>query len=1011
MESFSIEQLTANFYEWEGRGRGWQVWNAPVELEPPFIPFFHSYGRESVVDDGRTPTYLSTLADKIKNAFNKTSGEISESSESSVPEEVLAAVFSDDSEVKELSITIPSSVDISHEYCEYFLLSLSTCRLPVSFEILGTKDEITIQFACREMDIPQVEQQVRSFFPEMVIKEGIKVADTLRSNNQPTMVVDCGLSEEFMRPLRTFNNFDPDPLTSIFGALESLNNDEVGLVQVLFQSVDAPWASNIMHAIRNYDGSCFFFDAPEMLDLSEEKVKWPLFAVVLRLIGKSSSGERAKEIVRNLFSGLHSFSNPMSNELIPLTNDEYGDDVHFEDVILRQSHRSGMLLNSDELLGFVHFPSASLQSEKLKRDSRKTHPVPAIASGHSFIIGNNLHHNVSKEASLSTEQRLRHVHIIGKTGTGKSTLLVNMIRQDIEAGRGVAVLDPHGDLIDRIIERMPENRIKDVILFDPGDTEYPVGFNILEAHSEIEQRVLSSDLVDIFRRFSSTWGDQMTTVLSNAIDAFLESSAGGTLNDLKRFLLEQQYRDSILSQCGDSHRVYFWKKEYPLLRGGSQVSIITRLDAFLRSKMIRNILTQREGLNFSNMMETGKIFLAKLSQGIIGEENAYLLGSLICTKLHQVVMGRQVLDVVERKPFFLYIDEFQHFVVPSMASMLSGSRKMSFGLAISHQDLQQITDSGLANSVITNPATRICFSLGDNDAQKLQSGFSHFDASDLMNLGVGEAIARIERNDFDFNLATYDIPSVSNDLASAGREQIISHSRETYGRKLISADIPTPPIVQIKAPSIQDTIQPMRILKEEKKEEPKPQAFITQPDISIATEDLQKRQNSSQHRYLQTLIKKMAEQRGYKAVIEEMTQDGGRVDVGLERDGKRIACEIAITTEDIHELHNIEKCLRAGYDPVIVCSSVKQNLKAIRNLVVEKLNSADQNKIQYFEPDELFLYLNNEALQELPGETRVKGYRVKVKYDAITDTEKNQKHEAVAQIIGQALKRLKKDEK
>ena len=397
-----IEELTAHFYEWEGRGRGWQIWNEPVELEPPFIPFFHSYGRESVVDDGRTPTYLSTLADKIKNAFNKTSGELSESSESSEPEEVLPAVFSDDSEVKELSITIPSSAEIPREYADHFLLSLSACRLPVSFEILGTKDEVIIQFACREIDLPQIEQQIRSFFPEMVIKERIKVSDKLRAENQHTMIVDCGLSEEFMRPLQTFKNFDPDPLTSIFGTLGSLKNEEVSMVQVIFQSVNAPWASNIMHAVRNYDGSCFFFDAPEMLDLSEEKVKRPLFAVVLRLIGKSSSGERAKEIVRNLYSGLHAFSNPLSNELIPLTNNEYGDDVHLEDVILRQSHRSGMLLNSDELLGLIHFPSSSLQSSKLNRDSRKTHPLPAIAVGHTFVIGNNIHHNVSNEVSLST---------------------------------------------------------------------------------------------------------------------------------------------------------------------------------------------------------------------------------------------------------------------------------------------------------------------------------------------------------------------------------------------------------------------------------------------------------------------------------------------------------------------------------------------------------------------------------------------------------------------------------
>ena len=182
--------------------------------------------------------------------------------------------------------------------------------------------------------------------------------------------------------------------------METLREGEIGLVQVLFQTVNAPWSSNIMRAVRNDDGSCFFIDAPEMLRFAEEKVSRPLFAVVIRLMAQSSSNERTKEIVRNLFGGLQVFSNPLSNELIPLTNNDYENNVHLEDVVLRQSHRSGMLLNSDELLGLVHFPSPSLQSSKLKRESRKTQPFLSIATGHSFVIGNNVHHNVSKRSVL-----------------------------------------------------------------------------------------------------------------------------------------------------------------------------------------------------------------------------------------------------------------------------------------------------------------------------------------------------------------------------------------------------------------------------------------------------------------------------------------------------------------------------------------------------------------------------------------------------------------------------------
>jgi hypothetical protein len=652
-----------------------------------------------------------------------------------------------------------------------------------------------------------------------------------------------------------------------------------------------------------------------------------------------------------------------------------------------------------------------MRSSKLKRDSRKTQPVPVIATGHSFVIGSNVHHNVSKEASLSIEQRLRHIHIIGKTGTGKSTLLVNMIRQDIEAGRGVAVLDPHGDLIDRIVERIPENRVKDVILFDPSNTEYPVGFNILEAHSDMEQTVLSSDLVELFRRFSTTWGDQMSTVLSNAIAAIIESKQGGTLIDLKRFLLERDFRKSILSQNMDPSIIYFWEKEFPLLKGGSQVSIITRLDAFLRAKIIRNIITQNKGLDFGNIVESGQIFLAKLSQGMIGEENSNILGTLICSKLHQVVMGRQALNVKERKPFFMYLDEFQHFATPSMASMLSGSRKFSFGLTLVHQDLQQIADSALTNSVITNPSTRLCFALGDNDAQRLQSGFAHFNAGDLMNIGIGEAMVRVERSEYDFNLTTYDIASVPQDIASLRRDQIIAHTREMYGRKILPAKYLTPQVEKkVSATTEAEVKTESAVIIERRAEiQPKPATIPVKPLVSGPTEDLEKRKSISQHRYLQTLIKKMAEQRGYKAVIEEPTPDGlGRVDVGLERDGKKLAIEISVTTGDTQELHNIEKCLRAGYDPVIVCSQEKKNLEAIRKAMVDKLSAEEQGKVLFFEPDELFLFLDKrEANRPNKKEELIKGYRVKVQYQVVSETDRKKKNDAVKKVIIHSLQRIK----
>ena len=1001
MGSFSAEQLTTNFYVWEERGRGWDLWDSPVELEPPFEPFYHSYPSPYAIDDGRKPTKLSSFADSVKRFFGKSS----ESTNAVIPEEPSNPLspfpFECHFDIKELAIGLPVTEKVTPEYAEELLLNLGSCSWPLSFEVIGGRDAISVQLACREPDLVHVRQQFQAYYPEVSSRQGVGLQSILDQKSKQTVIVDCALDQEFMRPLRMFRSFDPDPSVGVYAVLESLATHEMGLVQVLFQASRNPWASSIIRSVRDSWGDPFFADAPEMLPLAKEKIKRPLFAAVLRVIAQSPMQERAWEIARNLVGSLTTLSQPESNALIPLTNDGYDDKAHLEDVILRQSHRSGMLLSSEELTGIVHLPSPSVKSLKLRGQERKTRAVPSIGVGHRFVLGENVHQGVATQVSLSIEQRLRHVHIIGATGTGKSTLLIRMIFQDLELGNGCAVLDPHGDLIDAILERVPENRVEDVVLFDPADTEFPVGFNILEARTEVEKNVLASDLVAIFRRFATSWGDQMTTVLGHAVSAFLESDHIGTLIELRRFLIEKEYRQSFLRDVRDPAITYFWEREFPLLRGAPLSSILTRLDILLRPRLIRNVVGQPRGLDCEELINSKKILLVKLAQGLIGEENAYLLGSLLISKLHQVVMGRQSRGLSERAPFFLYLDEFQHFIMPSMATILGGARKFSLGLVLAHQDLRQLwgEDTSLANSVITNPATRICFRLGDFDAEKLKDGFAHFDASDLQNLGVGEAIVRIERKDYDFNLKTSVVPAVIPEAARASKGQIIGLSRKKHGRP-----ISEPAEIDFKEAKHVVSEPPPELQKPEEKKV----AVPTIAEIPAAPPASAKQQEVSRHRYLQTIIKKMAEQRGFRAIIEEPTPDGtGRVDVGLERNGEKLACEISVTTGDTHELQNILKCLRAGYSKVLVCSPEKKNLEAIRKIVQSELEPADQARVLFFEPEELFFYLDEQAAKELVREERVKGYRVKVQYQAVSEAEKQKKRDAVAQVIGQALRRMK----
>ncbi|MFQ5965232.1 MAG: type IV secretory system conjugative DNA transfer family protein [Candidatus Scalinduaceae bacterium] len=1013
------EQLTANFYNWEKWGRGWQVWEYPVELEPAYEPFFHQLSIQTttpVIDDGRRPTFFSSLIER----FWKKPPETYEDTLSNSPEaytDLKPRAFTDNSDIREIRIFLSPDQKVNFENVEQFLLNLSCCSLPISFEIIGSEDSTSVQISCRKPDFLQVRQQLQAYFPDVAVNEESGFLNSLWDVERETVIVDFGLSQEFMRPLRTFKNFETDILTGIIGSLENLDKDETGILQILFQAVYHPWSESIMRSVTDWEGHSFFIDSPEMVHLAKEKVRRPLFGVVIRVAGQSPSSDKAWEIAKALGSGLNQLTNPQSNKLIPLTNDGYDDLSHENDVVIRQTHRSGMLFNSEELVSIVHLPSVSVKARKLVRELKKTKLAPDIAVGHQLKLGENVHQGNKTVVSLSTEQRLRHMYIVGATGTGKSTLLLNMLIQDINSGLGVAVLDPHGDLIDNVLGYIPEERFDDVVLLDPSDADYAVGLNILSAYSELEKNVLSSDLVDVFRRLSTSWGDQMTSILGNAILAFLESEKDGTLIDMRRFLIEPEFRKSFLGTVKDQEVVYYWQKEFTLLSGKPLGPVLTRLNTFLRPKPIRYMVAQKEGLNFQDILDNRKIFLVKLSQGLIGEENAYLLGALLVSKLHQITMARQAKKQEERENFYLYLDEFQNFITPSMAAILSGARKYHLGLVLAHQELRQLwnQDTEVANSAISNPGTRICFRLGDFDARKLEDGFSFFDAQDLQNLGVGETICKVERTEYDFNLNTPPLPEIKPDLVRERQRKIIELSRKKYSlpREEVEAKLakdkrwtfvppkPSPEEVEVpvreeeKSAKVEAPVEKESYVRT-KKEKPK-----------VKVPALQGR-GGAQHKYLQNLIKRMAEEKGYRAIIEQQTPDGkGMVDVGLESDGKKIACEISLTSTDEQELGNIEKCIKAGYDKVILCSPEKRTLEKVKTLALQRLKKPDQEKILFFQPEELFFYLEKEAAASAGKEERVKGYKVKVNYQPVSEVEKKLKREALAKVIIKGIRRQK----
>jgi len=1008
------EIASGQFAQWERRGRGHAVWPHPVPPEPPFRPFLgYRQPPPDVEDDGRKPTFLSSLAEFVGRKLAPRPPGLhprEEPEEEPVPGELVRGPL------VELQTSLPAKLDISREAFAGLLGNFALCREPLAFEILGTPGRVRAQFAAHPDDTPHVRRQLRAFFPEAVFLpgEGALEAAWEEAGGSAALVVEFGLEREFMIPLQCGRL---DPFVGIVGALAELPENHLGLFQVLFQQAAEDWPGSMARSVADAGGKPLFVNRPELAGAVQAKVESPLFAAVVRIAAKAGTGGEALALARELAGALRVFNHPGANALIPLTNAGYPFEEHVEDLLSRQSRRSGMILNTGELSGFVHLPSSAVRSPAFGRDTEKTREAPALARNpEGILLGFNLHAGRAAEVRLTPDQRVQHTHVIGASGTGKSTLLLQLIRQGIEAGEGVGLLDPHGDLVEAVLRIIPPSRVGDVVLVDPSDESGSVGFNILSAHSDLEKNLLASDLASIFKRLSTSWGDQMGIVLQNAILAMLESGRGGTLLDMRRFLVEPAFRREFLESVRDPNVLYYWREAFTQLAGNKSIGpVLTRLEAFLAPRPIRHMVSQRENrLDFGQIMSQGAIFLAKLPHGLMGRENAFLLGSLIVAKFQQLAMGRQAERIESRRPFHLHIDEFQNFITPSMAEILSGARKYRLGLVLAHQELHHLDrDRDVGSAVLSNPLTRVVFRTGDADARKLAEGFAHFDAMDIQNLETGQALCRVGKSADDFNLAIARPSPPSPEEGEARREAAIQASRAKYSvpraeleareaesmaarrdRKPsgTSPEGPEPPgrgapkrrkepaptrAGSVPGESAANPEEPPPSLEEILKASP-PKADGPPPETQ-ATPPPDLGRGGAQHRAVQKRIKQAAEAAGFRGTIEkEILQGKGSVDLLLERAGEAIACEIAITTTIDHEVGNVLKCLKAGFPSVAVIATDPGRLAKLREAVIQSLGPEKSQAVSFFQPDPFMEHLARLPAPQ-PGQTTVirRGYRVR----------------------------------
>lgn len=942
----AIERRTQAFYEWETCGRGWNTYTNVVQLEPPFQAFSASDQAAAIIDDGRRPTFFERLSARLNQRH------ATPNATESHPAAPGPQPFAWAEPLNELELLVPADEKIDVATAVEWLRNAVGARSPIAFEIVCDRARVSLRFAVEARDVTRIREQTLAFFPAVKLRQVAKTtADLWMEADGPVVgAIEFGLAREFMLPLAE-PNARIELLTPILAAFASLTANDAAIVQLIIEPVRGSWSTAALKAVTTPSGDPFFVDAPEITQLARKKCAQPFYAAVLRLAVITQETNSAKDVLLGVANALRSLGDSTRNELTPLPVPDI--DQLIDDILARTSHRSGMILSLSDLANLVRPPSSSVRSPSLLRPNARTKAAPAHQADATFLLGANEHDGEVHRVGLTTSERLRHCYIIGASGTGKSTLLLSMIEQDIEQGNGLAVLDPHGDLIDHVVARVPSHRTNDVLLFDPSDDEFPVGFNILSAHSELERTLLSSDLVAVFRRLSTTFGDQMATVLGNAVAALLESDKGGTLLDLRRFLADKAFRASFLTTVRDQEVVSYWRHEFPLLKGNPHAPILTRLNTFLRPKPVRHMVAQAgERFNMRAIMDGRRILLARLSHGAIGEENAHLLGSLLVAKIAQTAMSRQDQPEASRIPFFVFIDEFHHFVTPSVAAILSGARKYALSLTLGHQDMRQLRSRSedVMSAVLANAYTRVVFRVSDQDAKTLESGFSFFEAADLQNLGTGDAIARIERPNFDFNIRTSRVSSLDRAIAVSRRDAVLTASRAQYATS--RADVET----ELRARwderegnDVQDDkTADERVVRRSKS--PSPTASVEED----TTAPLPGR-GGHQHKYLQQLVRHFAEERGFQVASEKSVLGGhGHIDVTMSKDGLSVACEICVTTRPDHEVGNLTKCLAAGFDYAVLVSTDTRLLDAARRLLAEPYDE----RVRFFLPHELPTFLD-----------------------------------------------------
>ncbi len=671
----------------------------------------------------------------------------------------------------------------------------------VSFEIVAKEGLIYYYAVVPVVLVDVVRQAVVAAYPSARLEE-VEEHSVFTKDTSISSVIggELSLKKSFVYPIATYQDTRRDASRALLNALSSIGREDGVGVQILIRPANESWTKSSMDTVEKVkrdrmsgrsagfsaNGGALVRDFAEALwkppssedkkndeesvnkqltsieqqgiEAIEEKTKYPGYEVLIRVVVSSATAARSQTLLKNVVAAFSLFDSPTNNGFTfsPTRNvDELVTSYIFR--FFPQSLNSN-ILNTVELATLFHLPDQkNIPTAQVKRQMSKQVDGPTEAMDEGFLIGYNEFRGIKKPIRLSTNDRRRHLYMIGQTGTGKSKFLENLAYQDMMDGKGFAFIDPHGDSAEVLMGAVPKERVEDVIYFNPADMDDPIGLNMFEFNTPDQKDFLVQEAINMLYGLydpghTGIVGPRLEHIFRNAALLLMADPAGGTFIDIPKLLIDEEFRRQKLPYVTDPTVIDFWTKEWPASQKSSESGelvswVASKFGPFLSNDAMRNIIGQtKSGFNLRDIMDNRKILIVNLSKGKMGEINSKLLGIIFVMKFQAAAMARADTPENEREDFTLYVDEFQNFMTESFESILSEARKYRLSLIMANQFMTQLTDK-IREAIIGNVGTVVSGRIGITDAEMLVKKFEPvFTTDDLTKMPNFQGVATVMIN-------------------------------------------------------------------------------------------------------------------------------------------------------------------------------------------------------------------------------------------------------------------------